>query len=80
VKNLEEIKKSMITYVESDISELSEQTDEKEGMAFLNRIRGQLGMISLSGIINQDETSVLHDKLAKAREKAEKNILNSNKI
>ena len=77
MKDIEEIKKSMITFVESDISELSGQIDEKEGMAFLNRIRGQVGMMRFTGIINQDEESKLHDKLSEARKKAEKNILKS---
>ena len=78
MRNIEETKKSMIAYVESDISIFSEQTDEKEGMAFLNRIRGQLGMMGMSGIINRNEESILHDKLAKAREKVGKNISNNN--
>ena len=68
----------MIMFAESDISEFSEQTDEKEGMALLNRIRGQLAMMGFTGIINQDEESELHEKLSKARKKAGKNILNSN--
>ncbi|MDD5160476.1 MAG: hypothetical protein PHI47_10525 [Sulfuricurvum sp.] len=77
MKTIEETKKSMIMYVESDIDTLSEQNEEKEARAYISRVRGALGAMSMSDIITADEAKILEDKLAEARKNAEQNILNN---
>ena len=74
MKTNEELKKSMIMYVKDNISDFSNQLDEKEAMAFKHTIRGQIAMMHFTGLINKDEASNLYNELGKAGEKAEKNI------
>ncbi len=74
MEKIDKIKKDMITYLMGDISTLSNQSEEKEAMAFLNKIRGQIGMMTFTSIISMDEAKELEDELGKARKNAEINI------
>ena len=77
MKTMEETKKNMIMYVESDIHILSEQDEEKEIRAYNLRVRGALGVMLMSDIITTDEAKILEDKLEKARKQAEQHMLNN---
>lgn len=77
MKTMEETKKNMIMYVESDIHILSEQDEEKEIRAYNLRVHGALGVMLMSDIITTDEAKILEDKLAKARKQAEQHMLNN---
>ncbi len=77
MKSKDEIKESIITYINSDIATLGEQYEEKEAMAYLNRIRAEIGMIHSACMISASEAKDLEDELGKARKKAEKNILDN---
>jgi hypothetical protein len=46
-------------------------------MAFLNRIRGELGMVSFTKSIDDSMVKILNKELAEARQQADRNIKQS---
>ena len=66
-----QIDKSLaLTYIRSDIDVLSEQFEEKEIIAYVNRIRGQIGLLMSTKVLSIEEASALEDEMAKSRKTA----------
>jgi hypothetical protein len=63
-------KETAVSYIRSDIEALSEQSDAKEIHAYVNRIRGQLGLLSWTKTLSLEEAAALEDEMAKARSTA----------
>jgi|GEM_PF-2644023 hypothetical protein len=60
-------KEHAFTYIRSDIATLSEQSEENEIRAGVNRVRGQLGLLMSTGLITIEEASSLESEMAVAR-------------
>lgn len=73
-----EIDKNLaLTYVRSDIEILAEQWEENEIRAYVNRIRGQIGLLLTTKVISIEEASALEDEMAKSRKTAASNLQKS---
>ncbi|MDU4254554.1 hypothetical protein [Pseudomonas sp.] len=70
-----ENKQRAITFVRSEISMLSEQSDDGERRAFLNRAMGANAVIQVAGLTSTDEFMELGKEIDEANEKACKQVL-----
>ncbi|MGF1684801.1 hypothetical protein [Photobacterium minamisatsumaniensis] len=64
------IKESAITYIRSDIDTLRDQSEEQEIRAFVNRIRGEIGLLMTTKVITIDEAQSLEEEMGQARKQA----------
>ncbi|EKO3865285.1 hypothetical protein JFR02_004465 [Vibrio harveyi] len=69
-----DFKERAINYIQSDISVLEQQREEKEILAGVNRVRGQLDLLVWTKIISTEEAIVIEDEMAAARLKAAKRV------
>ena len=67
-------KEKAILHVRSDIFSLSVANEASEIYAFVNRVRGQIGLLVSLGILSMEEGASLEDEMAVARKTAAANI------
>ena len=63
-----------LSYIRADIRSLSQVDCEEEGMAMVNRIKGQLNMLVYTKAISDDSHKKIAEEFQTARDQAEKNI------
>lgn len=73
MNSVNEIKNGMIAYLRSDISVLSEQTENSEIMAYWNRTQSVLGAMMFQKILSEKELEELGAEVATAVETARRN-------
>ncbi|ELO1814352.1 hypothetical protein QXB70_004105 [Vibrio fluvialis] len=69
-----DFKERAIGYIRSDISVLEQQSEKNEILAGVNRVRGQLGLLTMTKVITTDEAIAIEDEMAAARAKAAKRV------
>jgi predicted transcriptional regulator len=76
MKDIHEIKKSMLDHIECDISSLGEVDDKEEAIKYVAGIKSMIHLMRMSGIseLEAPELLQLEEKFANARSKASKNI------